>query len=81
MNTLYWGLGGIVLLVSITFLFTYLDLNRDVKWKKKINKIRHPEKSFDPLHKHIGRIDEVTGKFMPGSRIISPAKGSNTPVI
>lgn len=40
MNTIIYSAAGIIALVAIAFLFTYIETFRDIKWKDRLARIR-----------------------------------------
>jgi hypothetical protein len=40
MNTLLYSFAGIILLIGISFLFSYFSYRRNTKWEKRLQAIR-----------------------------------------
>ena len=40
MNTLLYSFAGIILLIGISFLFSYFSYRRNTKWEKRMQAIR-----------------------------------------
>ncbi|HTL82692.1 MAG TPA: hypothetical protein VL651_13355 [Bacteroidia bacterium] len=81
MSTIYWGVGGIILLVAFTLLFTWIDSVRDGRWKQRINKIKFSPNSPEHVRRPQLNSSVDTDKFLKGKKIRLFNPDSTTPVI